>query len=621
MSAPQKSHEASDLPTRKPSQRLFVYWDFEYRSLSALGRDIHRIRSCIKCYGKRSSRFDAFLAKWEHLAPETLKRVKARAEVLGVRLRFLPAVTRKMEYSVMLDKKLWSHVQNSPLDTRVVLVTVHDCSALIDRITSHGLSVVLISSLKPANLIPQMHSPTASESGGSSVKSTLFGVSISEASKSQARSTILSTTKHDSCSSTLADETPSKAKSIIEDPQSEEEAASLVSVFWDYESLPVPKKKRRKGRLVSIANRLEPFFSRFGKVADFRAYVSSPGNDPHNLRMALQEVNVEMHQVQPGTNSPNFHRIMDDVASSIEKRPSTKTIIIISRDENNRYGPLIEQLLLKGINVVRILTLPIRDEDEGTATVYASPEFKWELKNESPSTQKGEASNPFGLSLHGDRGEEQEIEEKEVEGELEEDEEDEEHEEQQEEDDDDEVTDGDVDEDGSTVQYLDVEDITLPFPSTLGLDTLSEWPLELYDDIDDMPIPLADDKTESALIVPPKSDQQTSRGGVVASIPYNLSSESEVEEELPDVDFDLDLSDLDNWEELSSSGTRLKAGDPDGHSSRESSIVSEFGETIDEVSGWACLVATRKRKIPMDEDRPLIDTSRLRLRKRNKTIF
>ncbi|KAF6744294.1 hypothetical protein DFP72DRAFT_1078839 [Ephemerocybe angulata] len=74
-----------------------------------------------------------------------------------------------------------------------------------------------------------------------------------------------------------------------------------------------------------------------------------------------------------------------------------------------------------------------------------------------------------------------------------------------------------------------------------------------------------------------------------------------------DEEWDMDLSDLDSWEERSTSSDRSHTSESD-----TDTVVAV------EVSRWACLGAPGKRKKPLDEDCSLVDMSR---NKKRLTVF
>ncbi|KAF6744274.1 hypothetical protein DFP72DRAFT_1177134 [Ephemerocybe angulata] len=387
-------------------------------------------------------------------------------------------------------------------------------------------------------------------------------------------------------------------------------------IFWDFADSPVPYEHRKDGRMPAGVQRIKMFASSFGFVRSFRAYDigCQPCNQIDDIAIDLKEAGVDLCRVRPFTGAiDTIDEIMDDILGLANTRQSAPkdTIILISKSNGPRISALAERLLQDGFEFVRISEAPTEERAEGTAVIYRAPEFHgslygseatsnveayseeiWEVEAgergplapaNSPDDTDSEQSSrhsadspvdfaPLSISSKMDSEDESIAE--------------------------------------ASVQAADIEDITLFLPASSDFDILNEWPL----DFGELQVSGSTSLLGEAAIHPPR-------------VVRKLNAGWEAEEEYDGVaESVLEFSDLDDWEECTNLGTPAKGNviGTDTPLSRESSPNSDDMDTTQEVSGWSCLVTTRKRKQPTVDEvtvRPLIDMSRLRLRKRKKTIF
>ncbi|KAF5323051.1 hypothetical protein D9611_009373 [Ephemerocybe angulata] len=589
MPASKKSVEkAPPAPAPKPPRRIrtFIYWDFELKegeSLEIVNQHVDAIWGYAKS-AKKSTRFCVCSADWNTLAPELRKGLKKS----GVRI-FSPRV----EDVMMGDEALWSNLKEHGQETTTVVVKKDESHPIIDKITSLGSNLLWISSLGRGKLTESSHRPmTVGAAGQGNSKSNL------NACHRQAA---------------VPREDARHSGPVAIDAAENAGSSPAVSVFWDYSGCPIPRTLGQPGRTVAtILDRIKSSIGVYGHNPQFYAYVhpAQDGSYPKKLHTAFSAARVETRLLQPRAKYRTHQQIMRDVAAHPKEHPDTKTIVLIARESTvNEFSALITLFQQLGLNVVCITTLPTGAEGQEITAVVHSPSKGGPKvasgpptagRSTIPSPQETRSHRPDGLvALDGHEEPEGQVASEEPPSSLPETQVPETQ-----------VDTGDLEEPHSP--FYDVDDLdepedTLFFPASSDVDLPSDTPSDLSYPVDDIPIALLGDAAESPPEELPVDCDYPSR----SATPRATTPTQEPSDKGPSTDeeWDMGLSDLDNWEERWTSEARSDASE------------SDIG-TVDavEVSGWACLLG--KRKNPLDEDCSLVDMSRMRLRKKKRlTVF
>ncbi|KAF5323055.1 hypothetical protein D9611_009375 [Ephemerocybe angulata] len=437
---------------------VFIYWDFEDYAVDyeqyddediseILGQVIKHVKAHSNECG-RIRHFHVYVPAQTFLDMERSGHLEAVFDKHNVQLRSLPyGVSGKKAIDhawIMVDKQIWvsPSVKRPPVNTIAFVSSRRDFSALRTKILSSGFKFLSLTAIGNAVTTwdfsePEMPWPlqvylqkaasrrlaqsrmrTEAESGeddssglegegesdedGSS-SSDLGGESDENSSSdSEGEESDEDGSSSDSEEGTMDSSSLRPAGSEVES-DSHPSSASTVSVFWDYDNCALSKKELEKDGGASIIEPVKTFVRRFGILDHFCAYHSTAqGVPPRHLRTNLRNLGVLLRCIpHSGFKDSVDHHIMVDVAYAIRRRPSMKTVVIISNDRD--FAVLIPRILWDGLDVVRIPRMQLRPGEKGSALVNFASECVWPQEfYESSEDSESDSSCSTSLGYDSD---------------------------------------------------------------------------------------------------------------------------------------------------------------------------------------------------------------------------